>query len=213
MPWKGLGKEQTIMIREKAQNSLRKALARATIACLLFVSSAWFAHGERGLGNSSQDTETMVLAQFLQRISTEERRPARQESQAFRQTTRAHDAAFRQAARTDDQRSRRIVWDYETRFRNERRDTVREKINQTRAQEQVIRNDRASFNLTQTRQRQSLRGATARQRREQTLRISSEVRRTNIERQKANRQRVEEVRDTVRAELQEIRDRTYATGR
>lgn len=130
----------------------------------------------------------------------------------FRQTSRAHDASFRQAARADVQRNRRIIWNYETRFRNERRETVREKINETRAQDQVIRNDRASFNLAQTRQRQSLRGATAQQRREQTLRISREIRSTNIERQKANRQRIEEVRDTIRSELEQIRE-TTATQR
>ena len=201
------------MIRETAESLLRKTLARAAVACLFFASSAWFAPRSWGPVSSKQDQDRIVLAQFIQRISTEERRPARQEAQTFRQKTRAQDASFRQAARTDVQRNRRITWDYETRFRNERRGTVREKINQTRAQEQVIRNDRASFNLAQTRQRQSIRGATAQQRREQTLRISREIRRTNIERQKANRQRVEEVRDTIRAELQQIRDQTHAPGR
>lgn len=194
---------------------MKRLLARAavaTVSCAVFVLSGWFAPRSREPVGSEQERDKIVLAQFIQRITTEERRPARQEAQTFRQTTRAHDAAFRQAARTDVQRNRRITWDYETRFRNEQRGTVREKINQTRAQEQVVRNDRAGFNLAQTRQRQSLRGATAQQRREQTLRISREVRRTNIERQKANRQRIEEVRDTIRAELSQIRERTSRTS-
>jgi|GEM_PF-2944577 len=202
------------MIRETAESRL-KMLARAGVAalsCLVFALSAWFAPRSGGAVGSKQESDDIVLAQFIQRISTEERRPARQEAQMFRQTSRAHDASFRQAARADVQRNRRIIWNYETRFRNERRETVREKINETRAQDQVIRNDRASFNLAQTRQRQSLRGATAQQRREQTLRISREIRSTNIERQKANRQRIEEVRDTIRSELEQIRE-TTATQR
>ncbi len=203
------------MIRETADSRL-KMLARAGVAtlwCLVFALSGWLVPRSGGVVISKQKSGEIVLAQFIQRISTEEKRPAREEAQMFRQTTRAHDASFRQAARADVQRSRRKIWDYETRFRNERRETVREKIIQTRAQEQVIRNDRASFNLGQTRQRQSLRGATAQQRREQTLRISREIRSANIERQKANRQRIEEVRDTIRSELEQIRETTTARER
>ena len=199
------------MFRETAENRLKRLLAHAAFACLFFVSGLWFAPWPWRAVSAKQDQDEILLAQFIQRITTEERRPARQEAQTFRQTTRAHDAAFRQAARTDVQRNRRITWDYETRFRNEQRTTVRQKIDQTRAQEQVVRNHRAGFNRAQTRQRQSLRGATAQQRREQTLRISREIRRTNIERQKANRQRIEEVRDTIRAELSQIRERTSRT--
>jgi len=202
------------MFRETAENRLKRLLVRAAVAAvsfLAFILSGWLAPRSQDPVGSRQEGNKILLAQFIQRITTEERRPARRETQTFRQTTRAHEAAFRQAARTDVQRNRRITWDYETRFRNEQRGTVRHKIDQTRAQEQVVRNHRAGFNLAQTRQRQSIRGATAQQRREQTLRISREIRRTNIERQKANRQRIEEVRDTIRAELSQIRERTSRT--
>ena len=203
------------MVQEVTENRTGKLLARvvvATASCLLSTSGPRLTIQPKEHVSPEPDTHRIVLGQFIQRISTEERRPARQEAQTFRQTTRAHDSAFRQAARTDVQRNRRITWDYETRFRNEQRSTVREKINQTRAQEQVMRNDRADFNLSQTRQRQSIRGATAQQRREQTLRISRQIRRTNIERQKANRQRIEEVRETIRSELEQIRERTSTPG-
>jgi hypothetical protein len=203
------------MIRAIA-DSREKMFARAGVAtvwCLAVAVSTWFGPRSSSPLNPKQDSNEIRLAQFIQRISTEERRPAREEAQMFRQTTRAHEASFRQAARADIQRNRRRIWNYEIRFRNERRETVREKINQTRAQEQVIRKDRANFNIAQTRQRQSIRGATAKQRREQTLRISREIRRTNIERQKANRQRIEEVRDTIRAELEQIRDTTATQKR
>jgi hypothetical protein len=202
------------MFPETAENRLNRLLGRAAVVAVWFVPfllSGWILPRSQDPVGSRQKSHKIVLAQFIQRISTEERRPARREAQTFRQTTRAHDSSFRQAARTDVQRNRRTTWDYETRFRNEQRGTVRHKIDQTRAQEQVVRNHRAGFNLAQTRQRQSLRGATAQQRREQTLRISSEIRRRNIERQKANRQRIEEVRDTIRAELSEIRERTSRT--
>jgi hypothetical protein len=158
-------------------------------------------------------TPRTILAQFIQRIAREERLPARREAQTFRQVTRAEDSAFRQTARRDEQLGRRSAWNRETHFRSERRRSHREKINRTRAQEQVIRTDRANFNLAQTKQRQAVHQNTAKQRREQTLRISREIRETNIARQRADRERIEEVRDTIRSELQQIRQGTRPTSR
>ena len=187
------------------ENRPERILARVAVAALFCVVYA--------LGSSALQDHRIVVAQYIQRISAEEKIPARREAQMFRQVTRAHDSAFRQAARRDVQLGRRAIWDYETRFRSERRRTVREKINRTRVQEQVIRTDRANFNLAQTKERQSLHATTAQQRREQTLRISRDIRRTNIERQRANRQRIEEVRETIRAELEQIREGTRPAAR
>ena len=196
--------------------ALEKLLARAGVAalsCSAIALGIGFVPRSQAPVSPDRVSGKIVLAQFIQRITTEERRPARREAQEFRQTTRAHDSAFRQAARADVQRSRRTIWNYETQFRNEQRATDREKINRTRDQEQIIRTDRANFNLAQTRQRQSLRGATAKQRREQTLRISREIRQTNIERQKANRERIEQVREQIRSELEGIREEVRAAER
>ena len=195
---------------------LERLLARAGVAALSCSAIALgIGHVPRSQAPTSPDRVSgkIVLAQFIQRITTEERRPARREAQQFRQATRAHDSAFRQAGRADVQRSRRTIWNYETQFRNEQRATIREKTKRTRAQEQIIRTDRANFNLAQTRQRQSLRGATAQQRREQTLRISREIRQTNIERQKANRERIEQVREQIRSELEGIREQVRTSER
>jgi len=181
------------------RNRRKRALTRMAVAALLCAVCAL--------------SPRTILAQFIQRIAREERLPARREAQAFRQVTRAQDSRFRQAARRDEQLGRRSAWARETHFRSERRRVHREKINRTRAQEQVIRTDRAKFNLAQTKQRQAVHANTAQQRREQTLRISREIRQTNIARQRANRQRIEEVRDTIRSELHQIRQTTRPTTR
>lgn len=187
----------------------------ATVLLFLFACAIEL-HRSPGLANLSRPqlgARTVILAQYIQRIATEEKKPARREARTFRQTTRAHDAAFKQAARTDAQTSRKTVWDFDLRFRSEQRRTVREKVNEVRDQEQVIRTDRASFNMVQARERQSQHVATAQQRREQTLQLSREIRQTNVERQKANRQRTEEVRDAIRSEIEQIQEQNRTSAR